>query len=74
MAMGWLWMYLKCRKSFWEDLEGGSRYHSELEEKYADMWVAIVNRQVVFGGKDLAKVKREAQEKTRKNIPVIYVE
>lgn len=64
-------------KRFLEDLEWKRKHHSELLEKYPDMWVAIVDKKIVSAGKDLGEVEREAEEKTgidRKKIPVSFVE
>ncbi len=64
------------RKNF-EDLEWKRKHHSELLEKYPDMWVAIVDKTIVSAGEDLEKVEREAEKKTgisRKKIPVSFVE
>ncbi|HDS45257.1 MAG TPA: hypothetical protein ENN68_04065 [Methanomicrobia archaeon] len=64
-------------RKFLEDLEWKRKHHSELLEKYPDMWVAIVDKKVVSAGKDLGKVESEAEKKTgieRKKIPVSFVE
>lgn len=64
-------------EEFWKDLEWKRKHHTELLEKYPDMWVAIVNNKVVSAGKDLGDVEREAEKKTgksRKEIAVSFVE
>lgn len=62
-------------KKFWEDQKWGFEHHSELINKYKDLWVAIVNKKIVSSGNDLAKVEIEAKQKTgKKHVPVMYVE
>ena len=60
---------------FWEDFKWGHTHHTELLKSYRDEWVAITNKQVVSAGTNLAKVKQEAELKTRKKgIPTFFVE
>jgi hypothetical protein len=54
----------KIPKEFWEDAKWAEKHYSELVKKFPDEWVAVVNREVVTAGKDLAKVKEEAKIKT----------
>lgn len=62
-------------KEFWEDQQWGLKHHSELIDKYKDMWVAIVDKKIVSAGEDLGKVEEEAKQKTgKKQIPVFFVE
>lgn len=62
-------------KEFWEDQQWGFKHHSELINKYKDMWVAILDKKVVSAGEDLEKVEEEAKKKTgKKQIPVLFVE
>jgi hypothetical protein len=65
----------KIPKEFWEDAKWAEKHYSELVKKFPDEWVAVVNREVVTAGKDLAKVKEEAKIKTgREKIPTIFIE
>jgi len=65
----------KIPKEFWEDAKWVEKHYSELVKKFPDEWVAVVNREVVTSGKDLAKVKEEAKIKTgREKIPTIFIE
>ena len=65
----------KMPKEFWEDAKWAERHYSELVKEYPEEWVAVVNREVVTSGKDLARVKEEAKIKTgRAKIPTIFVE
>ena len=60
---------------FWDDLRWGESHHTELLRTYRDEWVAILNKEVISSGINLAKVKEDAQTKTgRSDIPVIYVD
>jgi len=62
-------------KEFWDDQQWGFQHHTELLEKYKDVWVAISNKKVVSAGKDLSEVKKKAKEKTGKDeITVMFVE
>ncbi len=62
-------------KEFWEDQQWGFKHHSELINKYKDMWIAIVDKKVVSAGVDLGKVEEEARKKTgKKQIAVLFVE
>lgn len=62
-------------KAFWEDQKWAFEHHSELIDKYKDMWVAIVDKKIVSAGEDLGKVEEEAKKKTgKKQIPVFFVE
>ncbi|MEW5896275.1 MAG: DUF5678 domain-containing protein [Nanoarchaeota archaeon] len=65
----------KINKEFWEDLLWGEEHHTEFLKQYKDRWVAIRNKKVVAFGKNLAGVRREAQQKTgNEQIPVVFVE
>ena len=62
-------------KEYFDDMHWADECYLELQKKYKDCWIAIVDREVISFGKDLAKVKKEAFDKTgRKDIPVIFVE
>lgn len=68
-------MAIMVTREFWEDLHWGENHHTELLQKYRDQWVAILNKQVVSSGLNLAKVKQEAELKScRKNISVTYID
>lgn len=65
----------KIPKRFWLDLSWARRNHTKLLEKYADMWVAIVDRKVIASGKNLEKVEEEARVKSKRvDFPVMFVE
>ena len=48
---------------FWEDKKWALEHYAELRSKYADMWVAIVNKKVVAFGKDLTEEKERSIRK-----------
>lgn len=65
----------KIPKEFWEDAKWAEKHYSELVKKFPDEWVAVVDREVITSGKDLAKVKEEAKRRTgREKIPTIFIE
>ena len=55
----------KAPQRFWKDNEWRMRHATELQEKYRNEWVAIVNESVVAHGKDPAELRQIAREKTR---------
>jgi hypothetical protein len=62
-------------KEFWEDRDWAYENLTEIEEKYPNLWVAVVDKQVIAAGKVIAKVRKIAEEKTgRKHFPVILAE
>jgi len=48
---------------FWEDKKWALEHYAELRRKYADMWVAIVNKKVVAFGEDLTEEKEKSIRK-----------
>lgn len=62
-------------KEFWDDLKWGRAHYAELQKRFKDQWVAIVDKQVVSYGKNLRKVEEEARKLTgRKEVYTTYVE
>jgi hypothetical protein len=64
-------------QSYWEDFRWAAEHGTELSEQYEDVWVAIVDQQVVASGPNLARVEKIAAQKTgrsRKEIVVRYIE
>ncbi|MEK7339124.1 MAG: DUF5678 domain-containing protein [Verrucomicrobiota bacterium] len=68
--------FTKKEKQYLEDLN----YDGEGDEfysKYQNMWIAVVNKQVVAYGEDLHEVEEEASRKTGKpqeEIAVQFIE
>ena len=48
---------------FWEDKKWALEHYAELRRKYADMWVAIVNKKVIAFGEDLTVEKEKSIRK-----------
>lgn len=44
-------------KEYFEERDWALEHYKELQEKYADEWVAIKNRKVVSHGKDVDRFK-----------------
>ena len=62
-------------KRFWEDSKWAHEHIGELQEKYADKWVAICDKKVAAVADGPIDARKEAQKKTGiKEIPVIFVE
>ena len=60
---------------FWNDLHWGESHHTELLRTHRDEWVAILNKEVISSGINLAKVREDAQIKTGRNdIPVLFLD
>lgn len=65
----------KIPKRFWEDDRWAEKHYSELQKKYKDKWVAVVNKKVVAVGDSIKKIREEARKKTgERHIPVLFVE
>jgi|Deesub1362A_J573_1020465.scaffolds.fasta_scaffold12588_2 hypothetical protein len=65
-------------QSYWDDLEWAREHSTELHRKYEDpdggiVWLAIVNKEVVAHGPNLAEVERIAAERTGKPIKEIAI-
>jgi len=62
-------------KEFWEDARWAEENYPELQKRYQDKWVAVVDKKVVSYGENRRDTKRRAMELTgRKYIPLLYVE
>ncbi len=48
---------------------------NELTEKYPDMWIAVLDKEVVIASKDLGKVKTMARKKAKEvgRGPCVYI-
>ena len=66
---------MEISKRYWQDNDWAYHHYSELQKKYLEKWVAIVNKKVVSSGLSPKKVMKIAKKKTgAKKFPVIYVE
>jgi hypothetical protein len=63
----------ECQRAIIEDLDWAGEHGTELRQQFEDVWVAIVNKQVVAWGPNLAKVERAAARKTGKRPEEIAV-
>ena len=62
-------------KRFWEDSKWGHKHYIELQDKYTNKWVAIVNKEVAGVGENGDIAREIARKKTGvKEIPVVFVE
>jgi len=65
----------KIPQDFWEDAKWAEEHMSELQKKYLEKRVAIVDRKVAGVADDPGIAEKTAKEKTgRKCIPLIFVE
>lgn len=66
---------MKLPKRFWEDDKWAHEHIGELQKKYMEKWIAVVDKKVVGVGEDGDTARKIAQKKTGvKEIPVIFVE
>ncbi|MDP2753777.1 MAG: DUF5678 domain-containing protein [Nitrospirota bacterium] len=68
---------MEIQKAFMEDMKWGLDNYKNLQLKFRDLWVAIMNREVIVAGEDLKYVKEKASKltgKSKEEIPVIFVE
>ena len=56
---------------FWNDQKWALEHYSKLRKEFADMWVAILDKEVVACGKELTEEKEESLQKTAGRPPVI---
>lgn len=68
---------MEIEKAFMDDMKWGLDNYKDLQLKFRDLWVAIVNREVVVAGESIEYVEEKASRiagKKREEIPVIFVE
>lgn len=63
---------MEISKSYLEDQTWALEHYRELQRKYADMWVAVHNKEVISADVDGSKVKKSV-EKYKEKIPLIFV-
>ena len=61
-------------QSFWDDFHWATEHSTELHQQYEDVWIAIVDKQVVASGSDLGRVEQIAAKKTGREPKEIVVE
>ncbi|MFQ6062506.1 MAG: DUF5678 domain-containing protein [Methanosarcinales archaeon] len=65
------------QKIYLEDMKWGLDNYSSLQLKFRDMWVAIVNQEVVVAGENIEYVEEKASKVTgrkKEEIPIIFIE
>lgn len=68
---------MEIKKEFVEDMKWGLDNYKNLQLKFRDLWVAIVNNEVVVAGESIKYVEEKASQitgKRKEDIPVIFVE
>ena len=68
---------MEVQKDFVEDMKWTLDNYKNLQLKFRDLWVAIVNKEVIVAGESIKYVKEKASRltgKKREEIPVIFVE
>jgi len=62
--------------SLWEDMRGAEEHYGELCQQFEDVWVAVVDRQVIAASPSLAEAKQDAAKasgKVERDIPVLFI-
>jgi hypothetical protein len=68
---------MEKQEIFIEDMKWGLDNYKNLQLKFRDLWVAIVNKEVVVAGESIKYVEEKASKltgKSKEEIPVIFVE
>ena len=55
----------KLTKRYFEDSKWINENINELTEKYPDMWIAVLEKEVVIASKDLGEVEEAARQRAR---------
>jgi len=62
-------------KEYWDDSKWANENFTEISKEHPNLWVAVVDKQVVASGKIISDVRKIAQQKTnRKHFPVFFAE
>lgn len=65
----------KIEKRVWDDKRWIRKHMGDLQKKYREKWVAVVNKKVVGVAEGPETARKMARKKTgEKQIPVIFVE
>jgi hypothetical protein len=51
-------------QSYWDNLRWAREHSTELHEQYEDVWIAIVDQQVVASASNMMRAKKLAAQKT----------
>ncbi|MDL1875997.1 hypothetical protein FBQ85_12620 [Cytophagia bacterium CHB2] len=62
-------------REYWEDNDWANAHIAEIAAAYPNLWVAVVDKQVIASGKIIADVRKAAETKTGKtHFPVVFAE
>jgi len=62
-------------KRFYRDREWADKHYSELQKKYPNKWIAVLNKKVVGVSDDKGNFLEKAKQKTKEeHIPTIWIE
>lgn len=62
-------------KEFWEDNVWVDEHITDIAAAFPNLWVAVVDKQVVASGKVVAEVRHAATTKTgRTSFPIVFAE
>ena len=56
---------MRINERFWKDAKWVDEHYKELQKKYADQWIAVLDKKVVSAGRDGGKVETEAERVTK---------
>ena len=59
---------------FWQDKEWAFAHYSELLRMYKNMWIAVLNKNIIAASPNIGKVEEIKVKKGRKHIPVIFLD
>lgn len=60
---------------YWVDNQWADEHITDLAQAYPNLWVAVVDKQVVASGKVISEVRKAAETQTgRKHFPIIFAE
>lgn len=68
---------MEVQKDFMADMKWALDNYKDLQLKFRDLWVAIMNREVIVAGESIKYVEEKASKltgKKKEEIPVIFVE
>lgn len=61
--------------AYWVDSQWADEHIADLAQAYPNLWVAVIDKQVVASGKVIAEVRRTAEAQSGKtHFPIIFAE
>jgi hypothetical protein len=64
-------------QSYWDNHRWAREHSTELHEQYKDVWIAVIDRQVVASASNMRRAKQIAARKTGRpleEIPVKFID